>query len=72
MELVSIKEIKAARDLVSKFVRLTPVLRCSEADRITKRNVYFKAEHLQSTGSFKIRGAMNAVSYENIIIFICF
>ena len=28
---------------------------------ISKRNIFFKAEHLQKTGSFKARGAINAV-----------
>ncbi|XP_067938670.1 serine racemase-like [Watersipora subatra] len=61
MEVVTVKDILAARELIQRFIKLTPVLTCSEANRIAKRNIYFKAEHLQTTGAFKIRGATNAV-----------
>ena len=59
---VKLKDINAARERIRDIAKLTPVLSCSEADRITKRKIHFKAEHLQTTGAFKSRGALNAVS----------
>ena len=34
---------------------------CTSHMSIFKRNIFFKAENLQKTGSFKARGAINAV-----------
>lgn len=62
MGMVGLKDVLAAREVVKLCARVTPVLTCSEANKLTQRNVFFKAEHLQTTGSFKIRGATNAVS----------
>ena len=33
----------------------------SSIDAIVGKNVYFKCENFQKTGSFKIRGALNAI-----------
>mgnify|MGYP000565801961 FL=1 len=46
---------------LSKYVHRTPVFRSSTVDEIVGRKVYFKAENLQKTGSFKFRGALNAL-----------
>ena len=50
-------ELHAAAARLAPYVRHTPVLR-AEPDG---RPVVFKLEHLQVTGSFKIRGALNAL-----------
>eukprot|EP00656_Telonema_subtile_P025379 TRINITY_DN27461_c0_g1_i2.p1 TRINITY_DN27461_c0_g1~~TRINITY_DN27461_c0_g1_i2.p1 ORF type:complete len:335 (+),score=64.28 TRINITY_DN27461_c0_g1_i2:128-1132(+) len=39
----------------------TPVLSSEIIDQAAKVSAHFKCEHLQRTGSFKLRGAMNAV-----------
>lgn len=39
----------------------TPVHTSSLVDKLVGKNVYFKCENLQKTGSFKARGALNAV-----------
>jgi len=52
----SIKEILAARVRVQSIIVQTPVL----ADP-SGSGIRFKAEHLQRTGSFKLRGASNRV-----------
>ncbi|NXG52111.1 SRR racemase, partial [Psilopogon haemacephalus] len=39
----------------------TPVLTCGGLDRLAGRRLLFKCELFQRTGSFKIRGALNAV-----------
>lgn len=41
----------------------TPLLRCDHIDHIAGRPLWFKAECLQRTGSFKIRGAWNRCSH---------
>jgi threonine dehydratase len=50
----------AARRLVGRIVR-TPMLRSLVLDEITGGTVLLKPEPLQRTGSFKLRGATNAV-----------
>ncbi|XP_042685952.1 serine racemase isoform X2 [Centrocercus urophasianus] len=42
-------------------VRRTPVLTCGSLQRLAGRKLLFKCELFQRTGSFKIRGALNAV-----------
>ncbi|XP_041348130.1 probable serine racemase [Gigantopelta aegis] len=60
-ELVNIKKIKNAYNRISKYVHKTPVFTSSAADKMTGRKCFFKAENLQKTGSFKVRGALNAI-----------
>jgi threonine dehydratase len=50
-------DIAAAADRIRGHVRRTPVLRAE----LATRDVWLKLEHLQVTGSFKARGATNAV-----------
>ncbi len=51
----------AARDRLGDRLRRTPLLRSAVLDRAIGGTVLLKAEPLQHTGSFKLRGAMNAV-----------
>jgi threonine dehydratase len=44
------------------IARVTPVYSSETLSRITGRPVHLKAENLQRTGSFKIRGAVNKVA----------
>ena len=53
--------IDAARVLAGQAVR-TRLLRSAELDRVTGARVLLKPELLQLTGSFKFRGAYNALS----------
>ena len=46
---------------ISKLITWTPVHTSSSIDAIVGKNVYFKCENFQKTGSFKIRGALNAI-----------
>ena len=53
-------EIEAARArLAGKGMRVTPLYGSETLSRLTGRPVSLKAENLQRTGSFKIRGAVN-------------
>ena len=55
-------EIHLAQARISDWVRLTPVLRDPGLDRQLGCNLYCKCENLQRTGTFKFRGASNAIS----------
>jgi threonine dehydratase len=50
-------DYRAAAARIAPYVRRTPVLRAT----VDGRAVSFKLEHLQVTGVFKIRGALNAL-----------
>ena len=55
---VSIEAIEAARDPVSRLARVTPVLPSRRLSELSGAPVWLKAEVLQRTGSFKVRGAV--------------
>ncbi|NOX41234.1 MAG: threonine/serine dehydratase [Alphaproteobacteria bacterium] len=54
--------IKAAAARAKGRVRRTPLLNSPTLDRLAGRHVFVKAECLQHTGSFKLRGAWSAIS----------
>jgi len=58
---VSIDDVRAARQRIAPWVRRTPVMRSASLDALAGRPLHFKAEPFQRTGSFKFRGATNAV-----------
>jgi threonine dehydratase len=55
-------EIEQARERLTGVARVTPVYRSETLSRACGREVHLKAENLQRTGSFKIRGAYNRIS----------
>jgi threonine dehydratase len=57
-----IADIQAARARLDGVARVTPVYRSETLSRACGRDVHLKAENLQRTGSFKIRGAYNRIS----------
>ncbi|AQZ52151.1 hydroxyectoine utilization dehydratase EutB [Martelella mediterranea] len=59
---IGIGEIEAARERIAATIRLTPVNVSDTLSTIAGVPVHLKLEHLQHTGSFKLRGAANAVS----------
>src|SRR5258708_9235816 len=46
---------------IAPRIHRTPVLTSASLDAITGARLFFKCENLQKTGSFKIRGASNAI-----------
>jgi threonine dehydratase len=54
----TLAEIQAARRTLAGVARVTPVVRSETLGRLAGREVRLKAETLQRTGSFKIRGAV--------------
>ncbi|MDJ0556191.1 MAG: threo-3-hydroxy-L-aspartate ammonia-lyase [Microcoleaceae cyanobacterium MO_207.B10] len=59
---VNYTNIAAAANCLSGVANLTPVMTSKTVDRLTKCEVFFKCENFQRTGSFKFRGAYNALS----------
>ena len=61
-DIPSYNEVLEARDRIAPHVHRTPVFTSSYLDQLTGRKLFFKCENFQKTGSFKARGAVNAVS----------
>ncbi|HEX5423994.1 MAG TPA: pyridoxal-phosphate dependent enzyme [Candidatus Acidoferrales bacterium] len=53
--------IEAAHQRIAPHIHRTPVLTSSSLNEVAGAEIFFKCENLQKTGSFKIRGATNAV-----------
>jgi threonine dehydratase len=62
MNLPSPADVLAARDRLARQIVRTPTLRSPWLDEQTGGTLLIKAEPLQRTGSFKLRGATNALS----------
>ncbi len=58
---VSLADIHRARQRIAATVRRTPLVRSDWLSAVTGGDVHLKLESLQVTGSFKARGALNAV-----------
>lgn len=67
---VTLARIQEAQGTIGPLIHLTPVLRCEALDQAMAcresargpRRLFFKCEAFQKTGSFKVRGALNAVA----------
>ena len=57
----SVSQIYEARSRIEPYIVRTPVLRLHALDKYLGCQVYVKAECMQITGAFKLRGAMNKV-----------
>jgi threonine dehydratase len=55
-------ELERARGRLAGIARVTPVYGSETFSRLVGRDVQLKAENLQRTGSFKIRGAVNKLA----------
>jgi threonine dehydratase len=53
--------IVAAHARIASRIHRTPVLTSTSLNAISRAQLFFKCENLQKTGSFKIRGASNAI-----------
>lgn len=58
---VSIADVFAARKRIMSHLHRTPLISSANLSASSGRSVSFKAENLQRTGSFKARGALNAL-----------
>ena len=59
---LGLQAVRAARERISDYTRHTPVLTSRSLGEQCGGTVLLKAENLQRTGSFKLRGALNRLS----------
>ena len=59
------EDIVRAEKIVSKHIVTTPVVHSKTLSEDIGEQIYLKLENQQITGSFKIRGAINAISNLN-------
>jgi threonine dehydratase len=62
MNPVTLNDIQAARQRIADKIERTATVRSASLSEITGAPVFLKLEHRQTTGSFKLRGASNAVA----------
>ncbi len=53
----TLKEFERAHEIVGQVANVTPVLRSNYLSQLTNSDVWLKAENLQRTGAYKVRGA---------------
>jgi len=58
----TLSEIEEARGRVEGIARVTPVYGSETLSKLAGRDVCLKAENLQRTGSFKVRGAVSKIA----------
>ena len=61
MDVPAYKDVVEAHTFVQQFAQRTPILRSGSLDEEFGGKLYFKCENFQKSGSFKFRGATNAV-----------
>ena len=59
---ITVAHVERARERIADFARVTPLLPAREISRRVGAEVTVKAECLQRTGSFKVRGAFNTLA----------
>ena len=59
--MITLKDIEKAHDRIRPFIHRTPILTNSSLNELSGAELFFKCENFQKAGSFKIRGATNAV-----------
>lgn len=59
--MITLNEVKDARERIKDITYITPILKSESLSKECGNHIFLKSEHLQKTGSFKIRGASNKV-----------
>ena len=59
--MIELSDVRQAQERITPYILRTPLLRQPALDPILGCQVYLKHEGLQFTGSFKLRGATNAL-----------
>lgn len=54
-------DVQAAATAIAPFIRRTPVMRAPDLEEPGGARIFLKLENLQTTGSFKLRGAANRI-----------
>lgn len=60
--MVDLADVRRAREVIAPHVYRTPLLSAGHLGERIGATAFLKAENLQRTGSFKVRGAVNAIS----------
>ncbi len=63
---MTLKDIEAARKRLQGVILHTPLVYSQTLSRLGGREVFLKLENLQTTGSFKLRGAVNRLTLMKI------
>jgi threonine dehydratase len=58
----TLRDLELARARIEGIAKVTPVQTSETFSRLSGREVVLKAENLQRTGSFKVRGAVNTIA----------
>jgi threonine dehydratase len=61
MSEINIGQIKEAHSRIRDRIHRSPVLTSTRLDELSGARLFFKCENFQKTGSFKARGAANAI-----------
>ncbi len=61
-ELIALADVDGARGALARAAVRTPTIACASLEEAAGMRVALKAECLQGTGSFKLRGALNKVA----------
>jgi threonine dehydratase len=61
LTIVTLADVRAAHDRIRAHVHRTPVLTSRALNELVGAELWFKCENFQRAGSFKLRGALNAV-----------
>lgn len=56
---VTLDDVQAAAERIAPYIHRTPLLTSATLSEMTGCDLRLKAEHLQRSGSFKLRGALN-------------
>ncbi len=59
--MIGLKDVTEAAERVGPFIHKTPLVYSNSFSGMTGADVFLKAENLQKTGSFKVRGAFNRI-----------
>ncbi|MER2108301.1 MAG: threonine/serine dehydratase [Solibacillus sp.] len=59
--MITLQDVKQAQTRIQPIIHETPLLHSEQLSALCGNQLFLKAEHLQRTGSFKIRGAANKV-----------
>ncbi len=61
--MLTLQDIQTALENIKDHIHKTPLIYSNSLSKMTGAEVYLKAENLQKTGSFKVRGAFNKMSH---------
>lgn len=59
--MITAQDIQQTYQRIQPYIQQTPLVYAAELSKISGAEVYLKMEHLQLTGSFKIRGVMSKI-----------